>query len=950
MLTLKKYDKMVTQSAISAAHQASIGGASNQAAGNILWGGGSSGGGSTTTSPTTTRITTTRIVTNPSDGSRTRIQTLSDGSQQISYAPSGGGFGTSTPGSVITQVSAGDVRGGLRLTQQQADSFNLSRGLTPTTPSPTRPSSPDTSTFQGAFASGLITPSTGREGPSFVYTPGFLPSVGATPTPTPSTETFQQGIAAGRIQPIQPIRIPVSSTKIAYSKADEAFLGFLPGGRTPFEVMGGIARGESKPLTFKEQVGAVAGANPLLLYSQNREQLSRDSSAAVKRVTDALIKKVPDPLGLKVEGGGREQLLSAQEKKFKIAVEMESAGELDQPRGFDLFKKEYEKEAAIGKDIIKAVKAGQTYEDYRIKGPGQRGGDIIFAGTELIREKPLEIAEIGAQIYVGGKLLATGGQFVSNLIGKGVITTAAANIPIISPTAKFILKPLPKFLAIDLPILVKQSEILGRVTESFAKTRGFTDTQAANIALGARILQAEAFGNIYGSKELVRLGVSKTFGQAFKAKIIPGIAEAVPSSRAVFARTGSVEPFGAGVVFGGDKFLPRRETITTPGFDTLKDPGFKTVEREVTRPEFEKISAGLKEQKFDLKGFENIKFVITDDGVVTEEAVFSLKSPSTTETKFQAGKLLTDITAGTVGAISAGGFGGAEFLFKGTKLGRAGTQGVGYIIDPPELPGDILTGAFTPFGGIKTTATTVPTTSIFVSQQVGNLADITKFGGEISRTKIDVTIEGARFKGTKELIRVDAPPRSPFKTTEFTRTPARGRRGGVPTTINDIVKVDTGVRDVTITNINVPTLSNVPALTGTQVFDVTKTTTNIPALTNIPSLTNIPALTNIPSLTQTQTDTQTDVLQVTNVFTPKLFLPSLPSGGGGGRGFGFGRKGRRTLKFMPSLTAGALGIKGARKAFLTGLEIRAIPIAQTGGLFGIAPTRKRTKKKKKKKK
>ena len=53
---------------------------------------------------------------------------------------------------------------------------------------------------------------------------------------------------------------------------------------------------------------------------------------------------------------------------------------------------------------------------------------------------------------------------------------------------------------------------------------------------------------------------------------------------------------------------------------------------------------------------------------------------------------------------------------------------------------------------------------------------------------------------------------------------------------------------------------------------------------------------------------------------------------------------------MPSLTAGALGIKGARKAFLTGLEIRAIPIAQTGGLFGIAPTRKRTKKKKEKKK
>jgi len=685
-----------------------------------------------------------------------------------------------------------------------------------------------------------------------------------------------------------------------YQKLDRALGGYLPGG--------------VKPKEAKLPVSPVTG----IAYSY--EAIRPKLSSGLSKVA-----KVINPYS-------KEATIGQVKLRYERAQELERAGRLEEPKGFQALNP-FKEESKIGRQIIRSVKAGKTFEEFRARGKGQKGLDIAIWGSEKIREQPLEVLETGAVIYATGKLTGTAGYGTMKFAESYIKSRAI------------------RFTTIDLPVYYAESKALGLVTEKFMKERGFTEKEASTTAYVARVLQAEAFGNIQGTRDLDLLpkfrpktGVIAKWVGGFKAKIYAGAAEGGPAVDAFFDWIGDKTISIGNVGIGGDKALPGKEMITTPRIDTLSDPKYKTETITISQSKWEKLQPQLESKTYtgkELEGFTNKLYQITKDDKVIDQYSYGVKVPEVTKVQYNIGRIGTFIGGAAFGSITAGTFGGFEAVFSKTKGGRIATTAVGYVADPPEYPGDVLTGTFTPIGGLDiVTKTKVPTTSVFISQQFGTPSQMKEFGGEISRIKVNIKTPEASFTGVKDMIRVEPPtPGARTATSDFGFTGT-----GTPASVKDIIRTGTRTKtrtmtqtkDISVVSVNIPTITNVRAMTKERTYQpiISGTEVSVPSVTDvtIPS----PVSVDVPSVSdtftkvnvETITQTQAQATQVSNVFTPRFIIPPiLPSGGGGGSVFfGRRRKGRRVSKYLPSLAAVGSGIKGRKPLVGTGLFVRPIPI------------------------
>lgn len=776
----------------------------------------------------------------------------------------GGGSSSQTPSPTPTSkrtVRAGEVVGGVTLTQSQADSINQSGGLTSSTQvsqsqssgsSSGRGSQTLTPGAQAKFAEFGVslsrTPTSKQLSQAAVQIGGSAPDISGLRGETQQVylertrESRQadaqrladQQIASQRtgipkskpgdimgIAGARAVRVTDSPT---YTKLDKAAFGFLPGGQTPSETTKGILETPG----FNPQKSLIYSF-PTLLYTAKRDKISDLFSSTAQKVLP------------------------------------KSSSELDSSNWW---------ETSPAKFLADKAGIGKTKIVTKI--------DELGKGTyDILREKPLEIIETGAQIYLTGKALATVGGAASST--GGTILTKAG---ITSKGAKF--------AAVDLPIYYAESKALGSITEGFATSRGFTESQAKNIAFGSRLLQAEAFANIEGGKSLLYKPVTTKTG-AFVSKITGGITEGALSTDAFFDRTGPIDVLG--VTVGDKKLLPSSKQVTTKGFNTLTDPGYKTITKDVTRAEYNKIIGESEGKKYNLEGFKNVKYVIKDDGF-TETATFSLKSDPVTSTKYSTGRLAPVAAGAGFGVLTAGSFGVIEQVFKGTKTGRVATTAAGYGLDIYEAPGDFLTPVFTPIGGTKIAA-------------LGNVKTVTASLGFAFDSGVTKTISKT----------VGATKSNPFAQT-FQAT----KGSSDISKSNQLIKIDSKTQKIT------PSISNIPAInkvTGssksvtsvfspvkTTTFDVTKVIDPVKTTTAV-DVFNTGKASSVSSVSQLN-----NVFQYSTVFTPNIIIPPILPGGGGGGGVFFGkkRKKKRTTKYLPSLFTK----KGKAPAFLTGLSIRPI--------------------------
>ena len=396
-----------------------------------------------------------------------------------------------------TAVSAGDVRGGIRLTGSQAETFNLSRGFAPI-PTQTIPSSSqfnlpsNSSPRPGIFTSQTGTPQPSQpSGSGFVWATAprgnLLANVGAS-TPTSAADVLSAiDKPSTQLNRIPTPVITVSPTSKLNSITRPIYTSSRPGiyTTTPSKLdvpdysssRSDIFTNKTPRLTNMEMINKGYEKNlgysfevPMLKPSTERGAAEIAASKAVKGTTDFLIRLGPDPLGLNVEGADSKQVLSAQERKFKIAQDLESKGNLNYPSAWESLNP-YSVEGAIGKETIAAVKAGKTYEDYRITGTGQKGLTFISAKTDFVRERPLESAAELAIIYYTGKTLATahtllggaGGTVINQVLGSGKA----------AKTAKFLM---------DTKLYIEEGKALGYVVEESSLKLGFSEKAAKDTA------------------------------------------------------------------------------------------------------------------------------------------------------------------------------------------------------------------------------------------------------------------------------------------------------------------------------------------------------------------------------------------------------------------------------------------------------------------------------------
>jgi len=617
--------------------------------------------------------------------------------------------------------------------------------------------------------------------------------------------------------------------KSIYKKADTAVLGFLPGAEAPEDVITGFSQS-------KNPVKRFIADRPEFIYFRNIKAIRKVGSKVVKKIT-------PSP----------DTVRRIEKERFEQAQKLYEAGQLRDVKGFEalnIFSKD--PNVKISRSIKNAVREGKTLEEFRQTGSGTRGTAIALEGLNLTREKPVELVEGISQIYFTGKATASAVNFLTS------------KIPVTSKAGK---------IAVDLLVSYPaQSEIVGRVTESQLKQKGFTEQQAKTGAFAARVFQAEAFGNIEGSKAFARNKISKirqikNLKEAFKLKITAGFAE------------GST----AGLALADYKPDAQLYPTTILG---------KTVNL----------------------GGPSIK--VGGDQIL----------PSFKDGEVKLGKVGTAATFGALGAVSAGSFGVLEKAAAKSKAGSKLVEVTGFISDPPEYPGDVLTPGFTPFGGLKLPNAKVKTpTFAFIKESSGSISDVLENGGEISRTKVKLKTEDIDFLGIKETIKVD--------TSSSTKTRQTAPiRDTTPTKTKDIIRGSKGgTRSVIKGNINVVAITGSKDTVQSLLDQPSKSDITLPTETTSPTDVDVPTLTdnffpqpaNVFVTTNTNTNTNIDV--PTTTMTPRLIIPPLFPGGGGGRRGKFKSfipkvKG----KYTPSLTAAALNIKGSIPSLSTGLGIRPI--------------------------
>lgn len=285
---------------------------------------------------------------------------------------------------------------------------------------------------------------------------------------------------------------------------------------------------------------------------------------------------------------------------------------------------------------------------------------------------------------------------------------------------------------------------------------------------------------------------------------------------------------------------------------------------------------------------------------------------------------------GAIGGLSAGYIGGKVAVPKPGKSGKA-LLTFARIADPNEIMGDVLGDVAEKT--LKLTGLKVPAftpTMVTTTSKTAIVPEGTQLTIKKRPPKISIPIK----TGIPEQV---APPYAPSEIPLKAKLPINIGKELAPTPVRTTKSP---------VDINVPTsiLVNIPQTTRTP-SQVTPPTQVTPPVQIQPPI-QIDPPTEISSTSSTSTYSPTSIFAPITVTTPAIKFPPpilpFPGGGGGGKFTFPGRRTRARAKYLPSLAAVGLGIKGKRPAYLSGLGIRPIPIkAPKIKIPGIYKRRKR---------
>ena len=533
-----------------------------------------------------------------------------------------------------------------------------------------------------------------------------------------------------------------------------------------------------------------------------------------------------------------------------------------------------------GKAIVDVLKPGGT---------GEKGTGLSELEFKKIFGEARE-REISTGFKPTEKTKVTIGKTTYKIPGSGAVKgffkgSAGALVTGLSPTKQEFTTTL-EAKARAAGLSSEQIELVGMRGEQRRKGIGAVQT------IG--LLQAEAFANVVGAREVKLAGVSgkfRTVWEGFNAKVVPGALEGGIATGVILSSTESQLP----------TFIPRIKT--TPG-----TPGTSKVVGTTTTLGTPQESISFKELPGG--GYEKI-VTTTTPTTTTQDILETLPTPESK--KFVPSKAMLVAAGGGVGILSAGAFGAGEKYFEKSKVFSKVWGGFGFASDVPEYPGDVVTPILTASkvasGGRVRTVTAIPVTGAFTETGMGDTPKTrtktkTTHGSVVSDVTSFVKSRGGKQTSTKVSIDIG---------TSGVTTPIKTKsRGGTSRSI-----------------------SLAPSLSESNILTKAKTSTDVTKIST--DITNINKdLVPIDTKTRVSTDVMdqvfnrvsTDVTTNVNVMTSKIPFFVIPGGGGSGKGWNkiFG-SGRVKSKYAPSLAASVYNIRAKKKPkIISGLGIRPVLI------------------------